>query len=81
MKDVVSGFGFHDVVIDTPFHGARLSDLGKGDAGQVILAYKKRVLQLKEIDAIKYVQVCGLWRLYSLIAAFNDKKVATPPTP
>lgn len=57
VKDVVPGFGFHDVVIDTPFHGVRLSDLGKYDAGQVILAYKKRVLQLKEIDAIRYVQV------------------------
>ncbi|KAH9605984.1 hypothetical protein KSS87_016538 [Heliosperma pusillum] len=54
---VVTGFGFHDVVIESPTHPVHLSDLPGFGVGEVIMAYKKRVLQIANFDSIKYVQV------------------------
>ena len=54
---VLDGFGFHDVVIETPIHCVLLSDLSPKQIGQVLLAYKKRIEQLASHESIKYVQV------------------------
>lgn len=54
---VVTGFGFHDVVIETPTHSVHLPDLSDAEVGEVVRAYKERVLQLKRVGSIKYVQV------------------------
>ncbi|XAR69554.1 hypothetical protein NMG60_11001186 [Bertholletia excelsa] len=53
----VPGFGFHDVVIESPVHSLHLSDLKPVEVGEVLLAYKKRIQQLSAHDSIKYVQV------------------------
>ncbi|WOG97980.1 hypothetical protein DCAR_0417321 [Daucus carota subsp. sativus] len=53
----LSGFGFHDVVIEAPVHSVHLPDLSPVQIGQVLLAYKKRILQLAGYEFIKYVQV------------------------
>ena len=53
----VRGFGFHDVVIETPRHDVRLWDLGAEGVRDVLLAYASRVRQLLEHPAVKYVQV------------------------
>lgn len=54
---VVPGFGFHDVVIESPAHSVHLTDLSSAQVGSVLLAYKKRIDQLRALDSIKYVQV------------------------
>lgn len=53
----VRGFGFHDVVIETPRHDVRLWDLDAEGVRDVLLAYAERVRQLGEHPAVKYVQV------------------------
>ncbi|XP_071910138.1 ADP-glucose phosphorylase-like [Coffea arabica] len=53
----VAGFGFHDVVIEAPFHSLQLLDLSPAEIGDVLLAYKKRILQLRSYHSIQYVQV------------------------
>jgi UDPglucose--hexose-1-phosphate uridylyltransferase len=53
----VRGFGFHDVVIETPRHDVRLWDLDADGVRDVLLAYAARVRQLAEHPAVKYVQV------------------------
>ncbi|KAL2535176.1 ADP-glucose phosphorylase [Abeliophyllum distichum] len=53
----VSGFGFHDVVIESPVHPVHLADLSPAQVGDVLLAYKTRIDQLRTFDSIKYVQV------------------------
>lgn len=59
---VLGGFGFHDVVIETPVHSVQLCDLSPEEIGQVFLAYKKRIEQLACRDSIRYVQVYSiLW--------------------
>ena len=59
----VVGFGFHDVVIETPRHDVRLWDLDAAGVGDVLLAYARRVRQLMEHPAVKYVQVEKLFLL------------------
>ncbi|OVA00854.1 Galactose-1-phosphate uridyl transferase [Macleaya cordata] len=54
---VISGFGFHDVVIESPIHSVHLSDLSPSEIGDVLLAYKHRILQLHLHESIKYIQV------------------------
>uniref|UniRef100_M1AEW2 Galactose-1-phosphate uridylyltransferase n=1 Tax=Solanum tuberosum TaxID=4113 RepID=M1AEW2_SOLTU len=49
----VSGFGFHDVVIESPVHSVNLSDLSPAQVGEVLLACKKRIEQLRSCDSIK----------------------------
>lgn len=53
----ISGFGYHDVVIESPIHEVHLWDLGDQEVGEVILAYKKRIEQISSRKEIKYVQV------------------------
>lgn len=53
----VIGFGFHDVVIESPVHTVHLADLSPAQVGDVFLAYKTRIDQLRTLDSIKYVQV------------------------
>lgn len=45
-------------MIEAPVHSVNLSDLDPTEVGEVLLAYKKRIEQIKERDLIKYVQVC-----------------------
>lgn len=54
---VLPGFGFHDVVIETPEHGVRMSDMSAEGVGQVVEAYRERILQLKRVRSVQYVQV------------------------
>ncbi|XP_071721072.1 ADP-glucose phosphorylase [Rutidosis leptorrhynchoides] len=53
----VGGFGFHDVIIESPVHSVHLPDLEPGEVAVVLLAYKKRIQQLCGVDSISYVQV------------------------
>lgn len=54
---VVTGFGFHDVVIESPIHSIHLSDLSPSGIGDVLIAYKQRIQQLHLHQSIQYVQV------------------------
>lgn len=54
---VVTGFGFHDVVIEAPVHSVQLYDMEPRQIGEVMLAYKKRIEQIIRCESIKYVQV------------------------
>lgn len=56
-ESAVRGFGFHDVVIETPRHDVRLWDLDAQGVRDVLLAYAERVRQLADHPAVKYVQV------------------------
>ena len=61
---VLGGFGFHDVVIETPFHSLQLSDLSPQEIYEVLLAYKNRIHQLLTNSSIHYVQVSFLFFIF-----------------
>lgn len=65
----VTGFGFHDVVIETPYHPVTMCDLEPEAVCEVLLVYVERVQQLKALGSLKYVQVC-LIRILALFAWF-----------
>ncbi|WJX25365.1 UDP-glucose--hexose-1-phosphate uridylyltransferase [Trifolium repens] len=54
---VLDGFGFHDVVIETPVHSVQLCDLENDEIGEVFVSYTRRIQQLVNRHSIKYVQV------------------------
>lgn len=60
----VSGFGFHDVVIESPVHSVHLIDLSPAEVGDVLLAFKTRIEQLRTNDSVKYVQVFSFIYLF-----------------
>lgn len=60
----LSGFGFHDVVIESPVHSVHLPDLSPVQIAQVLLAYKNRILQLLSYRSIKYVQVLPIFDFF-----------------
>lgn len=53
----VVGFGFHDVVIESPVHSIQLSEMDPVGVGNVLVAYKKRIEQITQHDSINYIQV------------------------
>ncbi|KAJ3670062.1 hypothetical protein LUZ60_010386 [Juncus effusus] len=53
----VTGFGFHDVVIETPFHPVRLWEMEAEEVRDVLLVYVDRVRQLEALGSVKYVQI------------------------
>ncbi|CAH1424344.1 unnamed protein product [Lactuca virosa] len=53
----LGGFGFHDVVIESPVHSVHLPDLSPAGIAVVLLAYKKRIEQLCAVGSISYIQV------------------------
>ncbi|XP_078441753.1 putative galactose-1-phosphate uridyltransferase [Wolffia australiana] len=56
-KSIIVGYGFHDVIIETPYHDVHLSDLSATEAAEVLMAYKERFLQLSALGDVEYVQV------------------------
>lgn len=55
---LMTGFGFHDVVIETPLHSLHLSHLPPSQIALVLGAYTTRILHfLSDHPSIKYVQV------------------------
>ncbi|XP_020221543.1 ADP-glucose phosphorylase [Cajanus cajan] len=54
---VLAGFGFHDVVIETPVHPVQLCDLSPSEIARVFFAYTERIRQVASHESIRYVQV------------------------
>ncbi|XP_042450164.1 ADP-glucose phosphorylase-like [Zingiber officinale] len=53
-KYALTGFGCHDVLIETPDHSVHLHDLSPEEIGQVLaLAIKQRILHLACLESIK----------------------------
>ena len=67
---IIPGFGFHEVVIETPTHPVHLGDLSGAGVGEVLMAYQKRVLQLASVDSIKYIQVFSFLLLLCALQEF-----------
>lgn len=53
----LTGFGSHDVVIETPEHSMTLANMPESSILRVLIAYKVRVQQLASNEIIKYIQV------------------------
>ena len=55
--DRMNGVGAHEVVIESPDHGASLATLGADAVAEVLLAFRARVQDLKKDPRLQYVLV------------------------
>lgn len=55
MYDMMNGVGAHEVIVETPDHGAALWSLSPEQTEQVIWAYRDRVLDLKRDPRFRYM--------------------------
>jgi len=55
--DRMNGIGAHEVIVETPDHNRRLSQLSVGELEQLLLAYRDRILDLKRDTRFRYVMV------------------------
>lgn len=49
--------GFHEVVIESPTHASRFSDLSLDQTRMMLLAYRDRMNEYRKRDGIQYVQI------------------------
>ena len=57
LYDRMNGVGAHEVVIETPDHGATLATLPVDAVADVLLAYRERMVDLKKDPRFEYVLV------------------------
>src|SRR5262245_51865364 len=55
--DQPSGFGRHEVIIESPRHVASLSELSDEEAEAAFVAYRDRLAELKREGQFQYVQI------------------------
>jgi UDPglucose--hexose-1-phosphate uridylyltransferase len=55
MYDMYDGIGAHELVIESPEHRVRMSDLNEAELNEVLIAYRERVLDLKRDTRFRYV--------------------------
>lgn len=57
MYDKISGYGYHEVIIETPEHNTNFSEMSKKQFKEVLWAYVKRFNEIKKDENIKYIQL------------------------
>jgi len=57
LYDVMNGIGAHEVIIETPDHYLRMSQMTPEHIRKILLAYKSRILDLKNDIRFKYIMV------------------------
>ncbi len=55
--DRVNGIGAHEVIIESPDHACDLADLAPADFANVVLAFQKRISDLKQDPRFRFVMV------------------------
>lgn len=55
--DEMSGYGFHEVIIETPEHNTKFSQMPIDQIKEVIWAYIKRFKEIRKNKNIKYIQI------------------------
>ncbi|MFA7169426.1 MAG: galactose-1-phosphate uridylyltransferase [Candidatus Paceibacterota bacterium] len=74
------GFGFHEVIAETPDHSKQLAQLSKEELCNVFTAYVSRIDELSSREGVKYVQIfknngveggCSIAHSHSQIIAGN----------
>ena len=53
----MSGVGHHEVIIETPDHGASLAELSEAEVEKTIWAFRERILALQKDERIQYILI------------------------
>ncbi|WP_457643408.1 galactose-1-phosphate uridylyltransferase [Persephonella sp.] len=57
IHDKMGGFGYHEVIIDTPDHYKRFQDFSVGEMYLMLSVFRERMRQLYQDSSVYYVQV------------------------
>jgi UDPglucose--hexose-1-phosphate uridylyltransferase len=81
--DRMNGIGAHEVIIETPEHGRDLANLPDADVAEVLLAFKARILDLRNDLRFRYIL---LFKNYGALAGAtlehpHSQLIALPVTP
>lgn len=57
MFDYMDGVGAHEVIIETPIHNVRISTLPQEQVKRILIAYKERILDLKNDSRFVYILI------------------------
>ncbi len=57
LYDMMNGIGAHEVIIETPEHHIRMSNMTVEQIKKIIIAYKSRMIDLKNDIRFKYIMV------------------------
>lgn len=55
--DLMHGIGAHEVIIETPYHQKTITDLNDTEFGNILYAYRDRILDLKRDSRFKYILI------------------------
>lgn len=53
----ISGFGYHEVIIESTYHFKTISDMETGEIERIFFTYQERLKDLKRDERIKYVVI------------------------
>ncbi len=81
--DVITGFGIHEIIVETPEHKTQLEELPFNQVRDVLWAYKERISELKKDKRFKYITVFKNFGLgtYGSMEHSHSQILATPITP
>lgn len=81
--DVITGFGIHEIIVETPEHKTQLQDLSFNQVRDVIWVYKERISDLKKDKRFKYVTIFKNFGLgtFGSMEHTHSQILATPITP
>jgi UDPglucose--hexose-1-phosphate uridylyltransferase len=55
--EVIQGFGFHEVIVESPIHGKKLEDFSDAEISGLMKVYRDRVCYYAEKEKISYVSL------------------------
>ncbi len=58
LYDCMNGIGAHEVIIETPEHGATLADMSEDQITEVLKVYRSRMLDLRNDSRFRYLFIC-----------------------
>lgn len=83
LYDCMSGIGAHELIIETPQHGIRMSDLSLDHLTEVFKAYRLRMLDLRNDSRFRYIFIFKNWGIGSAanICHSHSQLIAVPLVP
>lgn len=81
--DVITGFGVHEIIVETPEHKTQLEELQFNQVRDIIWAYKERLTELKKDKRFKYITIFKNFGLgtFGSMEHTHSQILATPITP
>ncbi|MDF1534213.1 MAG: DUF4931 domain-containing protein [Methanosarcinaceae archaeon] len=58
---IQEGFGYHEVIVESPTHGRMISDFSDDEMSLLMRVYKERVSHYRSQDGIRYVSLFKNW--------------------